>query len=270
MVFLMIVPSTDARGDQVFGLAAMWMYPHQGCLSTLMEAAWKLVLLADNGPGWPYTFVHMIDTMLHMPLSNKGHIGTMMDGVHSTNACHQLHQLQVWKLLQYSDSLVFPEGLNREPKALQTSFQELPLWNAATTDGPPWDLPMIEVILGGMPILHRYHPLPSIKPPWYITMVLNLHLQGALEQLQWTSSATYSPASYHSMPRRKLPSVALGAPPSTRAEDPLSLEGMDSAISTLMATSSKVSQGEVTPGHIPSIIQVSHSPSPPSTVSGPP
>ena len=136
MAFLMIVPSTNARGDQVFGLATMWVHPHQGCLSTLVEAAQKLMLLVDDGPDWPHALFCMNDTMLHAPLSNKGNISTMMDGVCSTNTCSQLHQLQVWKMLQHSDSVVFPKGLNGELEALQFSFQELPLWNAATADGP--------------------------------------------------------------------------------------------------------------------------------------
>ena len=47
MVLLMIAPSTNAGGDQVFGLATMWVHPHQGCLPTLVEAAQKLMLLPD-------------------------------------------------------------------------------------------------------------------------------------------------------------------------------------------------------------------------------
>ena len=132
--------------DQIFGLAAVWAHPHQGHLSTLAEAAQKLMLLADNGPDWPYTFICTSKTVLHMPLSNNGHIGAMMDGIHSINACSWLHQLQVWKLLQHGGSIVFPEGLNGEPEALQFSFQELPLWNATSTDGPTQDLPMLEVV----------------------------------------------------------------------------------------------------------------------------
>ena len=92
----------------------------------------------------------MSDTLLHVPLSNNGHIHTMMDGICSINACGQLHQLQVWKLLQHSDSVVFQEGLNGEPEALQFSFQELPLLDAASMDGPAQDLPMIEVVLNSM------------------------------------------------------------------------------------------------------------------------
>ena len=97
------------------------------------------MLLADDSPDWLYTFVCMSDTMLHVPPCDNGHIGTMMDGMYTVNACGQLHYLQVWKLLQHSKSVVFPEGLNREPEALQFSFQQLPLWNAISVDGPAQD-----------------------------------------------------------------------------------------------------------------------------------
>ena len=106
-------------------------------------------------------------------------------------------------------------------------------------------------------------PFLAIKPHM-TSLVLNQHLQGALEWLQWTSPTTSAPASQHNMPRRKLLSVALGALPSSRAEDPLDLEGMDLAIPDPMATSSQVSLGEVMPEHVPSIVQISHSPSPPA------
>ena len=109
MAFLMIVPSNNSGSDQVCGLAAMWVHPQQGHLPTLVEAAWKLMILVDSGPDWLYAFICINDSMLHVPLSDKGHIGTKTDGVCSTNACSQLHQLQVWKLLQHSDSGI-PRG----------------------------------------------------------------------------------------------------------------------------------------------------------------
>ena len=87
---------------------------------------------------------------------------------------------------------------------------------------------------------------------------------GALEWLQWNSSTTSAPVSQHSMPGRKPPSMALGALPSTRAEHPLGLEGTDSAIPDPMATSLQASLGVVTSENISSIIQVSHSPFPPT------
>ena len=63
-----------------------------------------------------------------------------------------------------------------------------------------------------MPTPHKCHPLLAIKPPCDITAVLNPHLQGALEWLQWTSPTTSAPTSQYSMPqhstpKRKLPCV---------------------------------------------------------------
>ena len=74
---------------------------------------------------------------------------------------------------------------------------------------------------------------PIIPTP----VVTPLHLQGALEQLQQTSPTVPAPTSWHSMPKRKLPSTALGALASTKLEDLLGLEGMDSATPDAKATS---------------------------------
>ena len=107
-------------------------------------------------------------------------------------------------------------------------------------------------------------PFLAIEPLCDITMTFNLHLQGALEWLQQTSPITSAPISQDSTSGRKLPSAALGVPPSTRAEDPLGLEGTHLAIPDPMATSSQASPHAVTPENIPSIVHISHSPSPPT------
>ena len=118
MAFLMIAPSTNTGGNQLFGLVAVWVHPHQGHLTTLVEAAQKLMILVDDGPDWPYAFICMSNTMLHMPLSDNGHIGAMTNSMHTVNACGWLHQLQVWKLLQHSNSIV-SRGAKWESNVLQ-------------------------------------------------------------------------------------------------------------------------------------------------------
>ena len=133
---------------------------------------------------------------------------------------------------------------------------------------------MIEVVLSGTESetaspTQVPPPFLAIKPPCEITIVLNLHLQGALEWLQLTSPTVSAP----------LPSIAhlegscclwpLGALPSTRAEDLLGLEGTNSAIPDPKATSSLASPGEVMPEHTPKIFQVSHLPSPPTVLKTP-
>ena len=79
--------------EWVFGLTAVWAHPCQAHHHTLEETAHKLLLLADDGPDWPYTFLWMNDTVSHVSLPIKGHISIMTDDMPSTNACSQLHQL---------------------------------------------------------------------------------------------------------------------------------------------------------------------------------
>ena len=110
--------------------------PHQAHFKTLEEAAHKLVLLADVSADWPYAFVWLNDAISHVPLLNEGHISAMMDGTPSMDAHGWLHQLQIQKMLQHEGRVVCPEGLNRELEALQFTFPELPLWDAATPSEP--------------------------------------------------------------------------------------------------------------------------------------
>ena len=132
MAFLMIVPSTNAGGDQVFSLASPPRpLIHSGGGSPEADA---------TGRWWPRLAICIhLHEWHHVAcaLSNKEHIGTMIDGVCSTNACSGLHQLQVWKLLQHSDSVVFTEGLNGELEALQFSFQSCHSGMPPLMMGPP-------------------------------------------------------------------------------------------------------------------------------------
>ena len=134
----------DSAKHQYWGWPSLWSSccvgaPCQGWLSTLMKAAWKLMLLVNDGPDWPNAFLHLSSTTLHVPLSEVGHIGAMMDGIHSINACGHLYQLQVWKVLQHGEHVVFPEGLNWGLEAFSFSFPGLPLWNTSTAGGPARD-----------------------------------------------------------------------------------------------------------------------------------
>ena len=122
--------------ERIFELIAVCPYPCQAHFKTLEEAACRLVLLADVGVGWPYTFMQLNHAMSYGPLTNEGHISAMTDSALSLDAHSQLHQLQIWKLTQHKGKVVCPEGLNGELEALQLTFPELPLWNAANPGEP--------------------------------------------------------------------------------------------------------------------------------------
>ena len=195
----------------------------------------------------------------------------MTDGTPSADACGWLHQLQIGKLLQHG---VMPRGFEQQLEALQFTFQELPLWDAATPSEPICEPQLIQVDLGSMqpdsvttaiqaPTTTPTLPpslVDTIEPPHDITLATNLQLQGALEQLQWASPTASAPVSLCSMLRRELSSVALGALPLPReTDDPHGTEGMDSAIPALTATLTQMSPWVATPGDTPSFTHVTHS-----------
>ena len=78
MAFLLITPSLTIGCKRVFCLTTVWAHPHQACFQTLEKAACKLVLLVDVSMDWPYTFVWLNDAISYAPLSDEGHVSTMM------------------------------------------------------------------------------------------------------------------------------------------------------------------------------------------------
>ena len=120
MAFLLIAPRKTIEGEMVVRLAAVWAHLHQAHLPSLDEAVKKLALLINLGDNWAYTFVWLNEDAQHVPLSNKGHLSAMVDGVLCRSMCRHLCQLEVWKLLQYGDQVVYPKGLNRHLKPVQT------------------------------------------------------------------------------------------------------------------------------------------------------
>ena len=235
MAFLLITPSITAGYERVFGLVTVWAHPCQAHYSTLVEAACKLMLLVDRSADWVYAFVQLNEGQSHTPLSSEGHVSILMDGAPSTDAHSCLHQLQVCKLLQHKDLVVCPEGLNSKVEALQFTFQELPLWDAATPSKPTHELQLTEVDLSSMQpesvttTIQTPHSTPVLPPPTNsaepsgdITTTINLQLMGAMEPLQQASLVTTASISWQSTPGKQPPSPPLGALPAAgESEDPL-------------------------------------------------
>ena len=136
---------SQARGSS--GIITVGVHPHQACLASLVEVAWCLVILANEGPDWPYAFIWKNNTILHMPLSSEGHFGILIECVPQRNPWGLLHQLQAWRLLQCREWVVCPEGLNVGIEALVFNFEDQPLWNMATVGEAGQDSSMIEVDL---------------------------------------------------------------------------------------------------------------------------
>ena len=207
MVFLLITLKIATGYERIFGLVVLWVHPCQAHYTTLADAGCKLVLLMDGSANWVYAFIELNEVLSHAPLSNVGHIGAMTDGIPSTDAHNQLHQLQVHKLLQYKDLVVYSEGLNGQMETSQFTFKELSLWNAAAPSKPACQLQLMVVDLSSMqsegitatiqtplsmPVLPP-SPTDTTEPSGDATAAINLQLMGAMEQLQQASSITKPP-----------------------------------------------------------------------------
>ena len=103
-----------------FGLVAVWAHPHQAQLSSLDEVVKKLALLIYLGNNWAYAFMWLNKDAQHVPLSNEGHLSTMVNGAPCRSVCGHLCQPEVHKPLQCVDQVVYPKGLNRDLKLVQT------------------------------------------------------------------------------------------------------------------------------------------------------
>ena len=109
--FLLKVPGKVVEGEVAFRLITVWMHLHQACLSSLDEVI-KLTLLINLGDNWAYTFVQLNKDAQNVALSDKGYLSTMIDVAPCRSVCGCLCQLEVCKLLQHGDQVVYQEGLN--------------------------------------------------------------------------------------------------------------------------------------------------------------
>ena len=231
MVFLLIVPKKTIKGEMAFELAVVWTHPHQAWLSSLDEATKKLTLLINLGNNWAYAFVWLNKDAQHVPLSNKGHLSAMVNGVPCRSMCGHLHQLEVCKLLQYGDQVVYPEGLNGGLELVQTSLSGPLLWGLDVLGDSAHETSFLlvdlsQVTLGDhIPEAPAPHRTSTPCSPSHLTMEhppkTDSHISMTAEVQELLSHDmldTSSQALGDSTPKR-LTSVALGAPPSARMED---------------------------------------------------
>ena len=231
MAFLLIAPRKTIGGEMVFGLATVWTHPHQAQLSSLDEVAKKLTLLIDLGDNWVYTFMRLNEDSQHVPLSNEGHLSAMIDGLPSRSTCWHLCQLEVCKLLQHLDQVVYPEGLNRGLELVQASLSGSLIQSMDMLGKPALKPSSLLVDLSwGTPGDHTCkasatcsmstptsssHLAIECPPTTDSHISMTAEVQDLLSHAMLDTSSQVSGVST----LKRLSSAALGAPPSTRMED---------------------------------------------------
>ena len=64
----LLVCTGDASGVENYGMALVWISPHQIQVSTMEEAVGTLSACISSGPNWPYVLAQLYEGSNHTPL----------------------------------------------------------------------------------------------------------------------------------------------------------------------------------------------------------
>ena len=106
----LLVKVEDASEVEGYGMALVWISPHQARASMMEEALEILSTCASSGPNWPYVLTHLYEGTNHVPPKDK-HLGILPQGK-VESPCGQISQLEVCQLLSTRLQVVYPAGLN--------------------------------------------------------------------------------------------------------------------------------------------------------------
>ena len=79
MVYLFIRVEDSSEGEG-YGLALVWISPHQAQASMLEEALGILSTCTSNGLDWLYVFIQLYEGANHVPLPKNKHLGVLSQG----------------------------------------------------------------------------------------------------------------------------------------------------------------------------------------------
>ena len=76
----LLVKVKDASEVKGYGMALVWISPHQAQASMMAEALEILSTCAPSGPDWPYILIQLYEGTNHVPLPKDKHLGILPQG----------------------------------------------------------------------------------------------------------------------------------------------------------------------------------------------
>ena len=120
----LLVHTEDASEAESYGMALVWISPHQAQTSMMEEALGTLSVCISSGPNWPYVLAQLYEGSNHSPLPKDKHLGVLPQGkVESPYG--QISQLKVCQLLSARPQVIYPVGLNGGNQLVTINLPEL-------------------------------------------------------------------------------------------------------------------------------------------------
>ena len=210
----LLVRVEDASEGGGYGIALVWISPHQAQASTMEEALGILSTCTSNGPNWPYVFIQSYEGANHAPLPKDKHLSVLSQG-NAESPCGWISQLEVHQLLSAGLQVVYPVGLNGDSQSATIDLPGLLHSGCSvTSDEHPYikiDIPPptpVEQDHADLP-LDRVHTTLAVtmpKTPWKPRITLRDEVGNLLD---WGMTEDYNHEPEHS---------AMAKEPSTKAD----------------------------------------------------
>ena len=155
--------------DGGYGMALVWINPHQAWASMTGEALEILSTSISHESDWPYVLTQLYEGTNHTPLPKDKHLSVLPQGK-AESPCGQISQLKVCQLLSARLRVVYLVGLNGGNQPVTINLLR-PLHSASsvTTDEHPYiriDIPSPTIEEQDYANPHTTLAVAMPKTPW--------------------------------------------------------------------------------------------------------
>ena len=214
----LLVRVEDASEVKGYGIALVWISPHQAQASTMEEALGILSTCISSGPDWPYVLTQLYEGANHAPLPKDKHLSILPQGK-AESPCGQISQLEVHQLLSARLQVIYPVGLNGGNQSVTIDLPgPLHSGSSVTTDEHPYikiDIPSPtpeEQNCANLPLgrVHATLAVATPKTPWKPRITLMAEVGNLLN---WGMTEDYDCEPEHSTMVKEPATKADTSPP---------------------------------------------------------
>ena len=120
----LLVCTEDTSEAESYGMALVWISPHQAQASTMEEALGTLSACFSSGPNWPYVLAQLYEGSNLTPLPKDKHLGILPQGKVEESPYGQISQLEVCQLLSARPQVIYLVGLNGGDQSVTINLPE--------------------------------------------------------------------------------------------------------------------------------------------------